>query len=581
MENTEIARVFEEIAEMLEVKADNPFRIRSYRNAAQLIEGYPESLRSVFDAGGEPELEKIKGIGSGIGGKIVELLTTGTCAFHAELIGELSGGVLDMLRINGVGPKKAMLFKNELGISGVDELEAAAKEGRLRGLPGVGEKTEEKILKAITDLRVLSERFSLPVARAEALAYADYLSGVKGVSDVVPAGSLRRWRDSIGDIDILVTSKDPASVARAFTSYHDVDDIIESGETRSAVRLASGIRVDLRVVERDTLGAAMQYFTGSQAHNVAVRERAVSMGLKVSEYGVFRVKDNKRIAGKTEEEVYKVLGLPYIPPEMRENRGEIEAALAGTLPVPLEVGDIRGDLHMHTTESDGADTLEEMAGAAMERGYEYIAITDHSKAVSVARGLDERRVEAEIKEIDAFNARLKKKGKKLTVLKGTEVDIKGDGTLDHPERLLEKLDCVVAAVHSGFNMDGERMTARIVRAIESGLVDIIAHPTGRIVGARRAYEVDMERVIDAAHEHGVALELNSYPERLDLKDSHLRLARERGVMVAISTDSHSAAQLAHIEYGVHMARRGWLEKKDVLNTLGLKALLKRLKGRRA
>ncbi|MFQ5464717.1 MAG: DNA polymerase/3'-5' exonuclease PolX [Thermodesulfobacteriota bacterium] len=576
MENSEIARIFEEIAELLEIKGENPFRVRSYRNAAVVVEGWPESFRTLLEKG-EENLKGIHGIGDSTREKIIEMLTTGKCAFHDKLLKDLPPGILDVLRISGVGPKKAALLYKERGIGSVDELEAAARAGSLHDLPGLGEKTEQNIVKSIEGFHEVSGRFTLPSALAWAYAYVEHLKKVPGIKDIVPAGSLRRWKDSIGDIDILVTCSKPGPVMDAFAAYPEVREVVEKGTTRSAVILKTGIRVDLRVVDRRELGSAMQYFTGSQAHNIAIRDRAKRMGLKVSEYGVFVEKGEKGekwVAGKTEEDVYRALGLPWIPPELRENRGEIEAALEGNLPTELKVADIRGDLHAHTTESDGGNTLEEMAEAAMARGYEYLAVTDHSRAVAVAGGLDEKRLAAQIRAIEAFNEKLAKRNKKFRVLRGTEVDIRADGSLDHPEKILKKLDCVVAAVHSGFGMAGEQMTGRIVKAIRTGLVNVIAHPTGRIVGSRAPYEVDLDVVMEEAGKYGVALELNSYPERLDLDDVHLRLARDRGVMVAISTDSHSTTHLANIEYGVHTARRGWLERKDVLNTRPLKELMK-------
>lgn len=576
MENTDIAQVFEEIADLLEVKGENPFRIRSYRNAAMVVEGYPESFRTLFEKG-EENLKGIHGIGDSTREKIVEMITTGRCKFHDELLKEIPPGILDMLKISGVGPKKAALLYKELGISSVDELEAAASAGKLHGLPGLGEKSEQKILKAVEGYRAVSSRFPLPSARSWAEAYVEYLKKIPGIKDVVPAGSLRRWKDSIGDIDILTTCKDSGPVMDAFVGYPEVKEVVEKGTTRSAVILKSGIRVDLRVLDRSEFGSAMQYFTGSQTHNIAIRDRAKRMGLKVSEYGVFKEKGGKKIAGKDEREVYKAVGLPWIPPELRENRGEIEAALKGKLPEELKVEDIRGDLHLHTTASDGGNTLEEMAEAAIAMGYEYIAITDHSKAVGVAGGLDAKRLREQMKAIDILNKKLADGKKKFTVLKGAEVDIRADGTLDYPEEVLEELDCVVAAVHSGFGMESGQMTGRILKAVRTGLVNVLAHPTGRIVGTREPYQIDMEAVMDDAKKYGVALELNSYPERLDLNDVNLKLAKEKGVTVVISTDSHSIRHLANIDYGVNTARRGWIEKKDVLNTRPMKEVLKFLK----
>ncbi|MBI5344506.1 MAG: PHP domain-containing protein [Deltaproteobacteria bacterium] len=364
-----------------------------------------------------------------------------------------------------------------------------------------------------------------------------------------------------------------------FAAHPDVKEVLAKGETKSTVLLKAGIQVDIRVVEEKSFGAALQYFTGSKAHNIALRERAKKLGYKISEYGVFSEKTGKWLAGRTEEDVYKMAGLPLIPPELRENRGEIEAALKGRLPITLEVTDIKGDLHAHTNESDGGSSMEEMAEAALKLGYEYLAITDHSKAVGIAHGLDGNRALKQMEAIDGYNERLKKRGKKFRLLKGAEVDIRADGTLDHPAGVTGEMDCVVGAVHSGFNMPLKEMTARIVKGIRSGRINIFAHPTGRLIGVRPPYQVDMDAIMDEAERYGVTLEMNSCPERLDLNDAHCKLAKEKGVMVAISTDSHAAAHLENITYGIHTARRGWLEKKDVLNTKGLKDLMKALKAR--
>ncbi|MBI5970379.1 MAG: DNA polymerase/3'-5' exonuclease PolX [Deltaproteobacteria bacterium] len=569
MENQEIARIFSEIADLLEIKGGDPFRIRSYRNGSVVIEGLTESLKSLYEKGAKG-LEGIPGIGLSLREKIIEMLDAGKCKYHDELLKELPAGILDLLKVSGVGPKKAALLYKELGVASVNELEKAAKGHKLHDLPGLGEKSEQNIIKAIAGLRAVSGRFNLHVALSHAEDFKAYLKKIPGVSTVESAGSLRRWKDSLGDLDILVIAKDPVVVMDAFVNHPDVKDAISKGETKSSVTLKSGLQVDLRVLEKKTFGAAWQYFTGSKEHNIALRDRAKRMGLKINEYGVFTEKTGKRIAGETEEDVYKSVGLPWIPPELRENRGEIEAAEKGGLPDLLEVSDIKGDLHVHTMESDGSNTLEEIAAAAMKFGYQYVAITDHSRAVGIAHGLDEARALKQIEAIDAFNERLKKSGKKFRFLKGAEVDIRADGTLDHSDRVLSKLDCAVGAIHSGFNMSLADMTGRIIKGIQTGKLNILAHPTGRLIGVREAYQVDMEAVMDEAKKHGVALELNSYPERLDLNDVYCKRAKEKGLLVAISTDSHSIAHLSNIAYGVHAARRGWLEKKDVLNTRGLK-----------
>ncbi len=576
MENREIARVFSEIADLLEIKGDNPFRIRSYRNAAEAIEGLPESLKALYEKG-EEGLKGIHAIGEGIREKIIELLATGRCAAHQELLIEFPKGILDVLKVGGIGPRKAYHLYKELGIAGIDGLEKAARQGRLRSLAGFGQRSEEKILKAVKGLKAASGRFRLLDAMLCADSFIRRIKKVPGVAEAVAAGSLRRWKESIGDVDILCSCKDPGVVMDAFVNHPEVGETAAKGETRSTVVLKTGLQVDLRVVEERCFGAALQYFTGSKAHNIALRDRAKKMGLKVSEYGVFRERGGRRVAGRTEEEVYEAIGLPWIRPELRENMGEFDAALEGRLPEELKASHIKGDLHVHSSESDGNSTIEDMAEAAMRMGYEYIAITDHSKAVGIAHGLDEKRLLAEIRAIDELNARLKKRGADFRVLKGAEVDIRGDGTLDHPASALDKLDCVVAAIHSGFGMARDAMTARIVKAIGTGKVNVLAHPTGRLVGAREPYEVDMERVMDEAKKHSVCLELNSFPERLDLNDAHLRLAKERGLKVAVSTDAHSPAHLGNIVFGVHTAMRGWLERKDIINTRPLRDVMKMLK----
>lgn len=576
MENADIAKIFEDIADLLEIKGENPFRVRSYRNAALIISGLPESLRSIVERD-ERELENIPKIGKSIHEKIVEIIKTGKCKFHDDLLKELPPGLLDLLEVSGIGPKKVQLLYDKLGIQSVDELEKAAKEGKLRNLPHMGEKTEEKILKAIGELKSHKGRFRLSLALSYAEPLVDYLKMIPGVLEVEPAGSLRRWKDTIGDVDILVTCKKGTAVMDRFVKYPEVKDVLSKGETKSTVILRSNLQVDVRALEEKSFGAALQYFTGSKAHNIAIRDRAKRMGLKISEYGVFEEKNEKWIAGKTEEDVYKAIGLPFIPPEMRENLGEIEAAEKGNLPKLIELHDIKGDLHVHTRESDGIHSLEELAAYAIKKKYEYIAVTDHSKAVGIAHGLDETRVLKQIDAIDKFNKHLSSQGTHFTVLKGTEVDIKADGSLDHDKDVLRQLDVVVAAVHSKFNMTAEEMTDRIIAAMATGLVNIIAHPTGRIIAAREPYPIDMPRLMQAAKKYHVILELNSYPERLDLNDAYARLAKDMGVMVAISTDSHNKQHMDFIRFGIHTARRGWLEKKDVLNTRPLKDVLKILK----
>ncbi len=581
MDNRQIAAIFHTVADILEVGGDNKYRIRSYRTGADAIEDLGVELSTILEESGVPGLIELPGIGKGIAEKVEELLTTGSCAFVEELLGRTPPGILDILRLSGMGPKKTGALYRELGIDSIEALEAAARVGGLQTLAGFGEKTEQKILKAIKSMKSFAGRHRISIGRKYAARLMQYLQALPEVSRVEAAGSLRRWRENIGDIDILAISSGPESeseaiseaIMAAFVTYPGVSDVVMKGHTRSTVLLENGLQVDLRVLGSDDFGSALQHFTGSKAHNVAIRERAKRLGLKVSEYGVFNIKSGKRVAGAAEADVYEALGLSFIAPELREDRGEIEAAKEGRLPELIGPGDIRGDLHCHTVASDGAHTYEQMAEAVMALGYEYLAITDHSRSLGIAHGLDSERLLKQVEEIDSYNEKLRKRGKSFRLLKGSEVDILSDGSLDHPDELLGRLDIVVAAIHSGFNMEKAGMTARVIKAIESGRVNIIAHPTGRLIGMREPFAIDMEAVLKAAKEHGVAMEVNSYPERLDLNDVHLRLAKELGVKVAISTDAHATDQFANIEYGIHTARRGWIEPVDVINSLPLEGLL--------
>ncbi|MBI5682333.1 MAG: DNA polymerase/3'-5' exonuclease PolX [Deltaproteobacteria bacterium] len=575
MENIEIAKIFHDIADLLEIKNENPFRVRSYRTAARIIEELPENLKSIVERD-ESQLEDIRGIGKSIHEKIVEIVRTGKCRFHEELLKQLPPTLLELLDVSGIGPKKVQLLYKELGIQSVSDLEKAAKGHKIHELTGMGEKTEENILKAIENFKAGKGRFKLGLAMTYAAPLLEYLKEIDGVLQVSEAGSLRRRKETIGDIDILVACKKGSPVMDRFTAYTEVKDVLAKGDTKSTVILRCGLQADVRVLDKKSYGAALQYFTGSKAHNIAIRDRAKKMGLKLSEYGVFDEKD-RFVAGETEGDVYKAVGLVCIPPELRENTGEIESALNNKLPHLIDVKDIKGDLHVHTVETDGANTIDEIIDAAIKMDYEYIAITDHSKAVSVAHGLDEKRVLKQIEEIDKLNKRLTAHGLRLTVLKGIEVDIKVDGSLDLDKDVLKRLDVVVGAVHSRFNMAEEEMTARIIKAISSGLVHIIAHPTGRLINERQPYAVNMTEIMKSCKKHNVILELNSYPDRLDLNDIHCKLAKEMGVLVAISTDSHSKFHLDNIRFGIYTARRGWLEKKDVLNTRPLKEVMQILK----
>ncbi len=573
MENADIAKIFYEIADLLEIKGENPFRVRSYRNAGLVIEGLPESVKAIVKRN-EKKLEEIPGVGKSIHEKIVEILKTGKSSYHQELLKEFPSGLLEILKVQGVGPKKVKLLYEELGIKSIADLEKAANAGRLRGLPGMGEKTEANILKAIKGFKGSEGRFKIAVALSYAEPLVEYLKKTPDVFDVQSAGSLRRWKDTIGDIDILVTCKKGAPVMDRFVSYPDVYSVVAKGETKSTVILKNGLQADVRVLEKKAYGAALQYFTGSKQHNIAIRDKAKKIGLKISEYGVFREKDDKCVTGEKEEDVYKAIGLPWIPPELRENRGEIEAAEKERLPLLVDIKDIKGDLHIHTKESDGSNTIEEMAEYAMKKGYQYIGVTEHSKAVGIAHGLDEKRLLKQMEEIDKINAKSEFRISKFKILKGTEVDIKADGSLDLDKKVLSRLDVVVGAVHSKFNMTEDEMTKRIIKAIESGVVNIIAHPTGRLIAAREPYPVNMKKVMEAAKKNNVIMELNAYPDRLDLNDIHCKLAKDVGVMVAISTDSHNRLHMENMKFGVYTARRGWLEKEDIINTRSLNDLLK-------
>lgn len=572
MQNRAVAERFALIADMLEIKGESVFRINAYRRAARAVEGLTEDIAAIAARG---ELTAIPGIGQATAEKIVEFVRSGTMRAYDDLAASLPPGLTTLMAVPDVGPKTALLLYEKLGITSLDDLEAAARSGRIRDLPRMGEKTEENILRGIAAVRRSAERRPLGVALPVADELVALLRPVPGVAEIEVAGSLRRRRETIGDIDILATSRDPASVMEVFVRAPQVRQVLSHGSTRSSVILDVGLQADLRVVEPNAYGAALQYFTGSKEHNVALRERAVRRGLKVNEYGVWRTKDTRRVAGRDEAGVYKAVGLPWIPPELREDQGEIDAAAGGRLPRLIEVSDIRGDLHMHTAWSDGAESAEAMAAAARALGYEYICITDHSQSLKVAGGVTIRELRDHIAYVRALSERAG-----ITVLIGTECDIGPDGSLDYPDDVLAELDVVIASVHTRFRMGRQEMTRRIVRAMEHGHVDILGHPTGRLLGARDPYEVDIEAVIDAAARTGTVLEINASPERLDLKDTYARAAKERGVRLEVGTDAHSAAQLRHMSLGVSVARRGWLEAADVINTLPLPKLRGAL-GRRA
>ncbi len=564
MHNRAIAAMFNDIADMLEVKNESPFRITAYRRAARALEGLTEDVAAVAARG---ELEQIPGIGKGTAEKIQEFLQTGTSTYYEELRASLPPGITELMSVPEVGPKTAMLLYERLGIKTIDELEQACKAGKVRKLPRMGEKTEENILKGIALLRRTKERLPIGQVLPHAQELVEALQALREVKQVGVAGSLRRMKETIGDIDILVTSPKAGPVMDVFTTFPKVKQVLAKGPTRSSVVLDMGIQADVRVVEPESFGAALQYFTGSKEHNVKLREKAVRKGLKINEYGVFEVKSDRRVAGRTEEEVYAAVGLPWIPPEIREDQGEIELAERGTLPVLIGPTDIRGDLQMHTRWSDGSDSIEEMARAAKALGYEYIAITDHSQSLKFVGGVTVEELREHIKAAKKASDKIG-----IAVLMGTECDVLPNGRLDYPDEVLRDLDVVVCSVHSRLRMPRGEMTARIIKAMENPHADILGHPTGRLLGQREAYEVDVEKVLETARRTKTALEINASPQRLDLNDVHAKMARERGVTLVISTDAHNRYQLKYMEFGIGVARRAWVEAKDVLNTLPLPQL---------
>jgi DNA polymerase (family 10) len=565
MKNFEVARLFDLMADVLELRGGNPFRIRAYRRAAQNVEALTEDVEVVAR---EQRLADVPGIGTDLAGKIAEYLDTGKVKDIEAAKRGIPPGVIELMNVPGIGPKTAKLLYERQGVHSVARLEALARAGKLRGLPGIQARAEENILKGIAVVRRGLER--TPLGRALPLAeeLAAALRRAPGVRRVEVAGSVRRRKETIGDIDLLATSTAAERTIRAFTRLPQVADVLEAGETKAVIRHREGLQVDLRVVGPESFGAALTYFTGSKQHNIRVREMGVKRGLKISEYGVFRAKSGRRVAGATEEEVYAAVGLPWIPPELREDAGEIEAAAAGRLPALVRIEDIRGDLHCHTKASDGAHTVDAIVEAARARGYQYVAVTDHSAAARIAGGLTPGEMRAHVRRIRAAARR----HPGIRVFAGVECDIRADGTLDYPDALLAELDLVVAAVHGAFRQPRAAMTRRLCRALANPHVDILAHPTGRLFGARAAVEVDMDRVLRTAQQHGKAVEINAQPSRLDLNDRHARRAHELHVHVAIDTDTHVLDQLAYMSLGVAIARRAWLGKSEVVNTWSLKKL---------
>ncbi|HLE85090.1 MAG TPA: DNA polymerase/3'-5' exonuclease PolX [Thermoanaerobaculia bacterium] len=582
MDNAEIARHLTELADLLEIQDANPFRVRAYRNAVRTIETQTTHLARFADEG--RELTDLPGIGKEMASHIVELCATGKLAVLEEMLQHVPASLIELMRLPGVGPKKAKRLWDELGVETVDALEAAAEEGRIAALAGFGARSQEKILAGIAEYRQHRSRFALWEADRAVEPLVGYLRACPEVERLEVAGSYRRRRETVGDIDLLAIATEPEPVMARFLGYPQVARVEMSGPTRASVGLGSGLQVDLRVVPPESYGAALVYFTGSKEHNIRLRQRGLDRGLRVSEYGVFREEDRaarpekaherdplagERVAGAEEAEVYDSLGLAWIPPELREDRGEVEAAAAGALPRLLELGDLRGDLQMHSTWSDGKDSIEGMLEACAARGYEYFALTDHSKSLAMTGGLDARRLREQWREIDQVQAR----HPEIRLLKSQEVDILADGTLDTDDETLAGLDLVLISIHSRFELPEAAQTERLLKAVAHPLVNVLAHPTGRIIGRRKPYAFDVERVLRACAEHNVAVELNSHPERLDLKDTHLIRARELGIPVVVSTDSHRARELELIRYGVEQARRAWLEPVHVLNTRPVDELL--------
>jgi DNA polymerase (family 10) len=559
VDNVALARVLAEIGDLLEIKSENPFKIRAYRNAADTISHTAATVAEMSDE----DRRGLPGIGKDIAAKIAELISTGTMRYHQELLQEFPPTILDLLHLQGVGPKTVAMLHRELGVKTLEDLQAAARDGRLRDLKGMGSRKEAQILKALEERARVAGRRLVAEASDASSALVAALREHAPEAWIGLVGSLRRGCDTCGDLDVLAAGA-PASLMAVFTGFRGVERVIAHGETKSSVLLHGGFQADLRLVPRESLGAALQYFTGSKNHNIALRDRAIQRGFKLNEYGLYRVDAGSRVAGETEEGIYEALGLAFVPPELREHRGEIEAAERHALPRLIERHDVLGDPHMHTTATDGRADAYTMARAARDAGLRYIAITDHSQALAMANGLNEPRALEHARAVRELNRREDLEG--LTILAGIECDIRSDGTLDLAHDCLAELDYVVASVHSAFNLDEQHKTDRLLRAIECPYVDTIGHPTGRLILKREPYRFDVDRVFDAAASAGVAMEINSLVDRLDLDDIHARRARDRGVRIVIASDSHSPAALGGLRWGVGVARRAWLEPQDVLNT---------------
>lgn len=568
-DNGKVADRFETVADLLEVDEASPFRIRAYRAAARVLRGWPRPVQDMLARG--EDLTDIPGIGKDLAGKIAEIVTTGRLTLLEELKGRIEPGVAALLELRGIGPKRAKQIREELGVGSLEALEAAARAGRLRELHGIGPKTEAEVLRAVESRHVEGRRVPWATAELVALALLEHLSRAPGTQRVEACGSFRRRKETVGDLDVLVSSSEPEAATASFVTFPQVERVLARGSTRSSVELRSGLQVDLRVVTDESFGAALLYFTGSKAHNIAVRKLGLARGLKINEYGVFR--GERRIAGRTEEEVYATVGMSYVEPELREDRGEIEASLEGRLPALVELSQLRGDLHAHTDASDGRDSIHAMARAAEALGREYLAITDPTRSMRTARGVDPERFDRHLAEIERVRALVPR----LRLLASAEVDVRDDGGLDLPDALLARLDLVVCAVHTRLDTDGGRLTRRILEALEHPRCHVLAHPTGRVLGERPPAAVDLPAVIEAAKRHGVWLEIDSQPLRLDLDDTWCRAAKEAGVGIVVSSAARSVEELELLRLGVQQARRGWLERSDVRNTLTWPALRRRLR----
>jgi len=568
MNNREIAAVFFEIADLLELQGV-AFKPKAYRKAAQQIETLDREIEEIYK---EKKLKSIPSIGEAIAKKVSELIETGKLHYLKKLREEIPKKVVQLMEIPTLGPKTIYFLYNELGIDSVEKLRNACEAHKLAPLKGFGERTEENILKGIRLLERSRGRHLLRESYGDAVPYLEWMNKCRAVEHASIAGSSRRMKETIGDIDLLVTSKDSEKVMKKFLAYPQVKDVIAHGKTKSSIRLTDDVQIDLRVVAQESWGAALQYFTGSKAHNVKLRQIAIKKGLKLNEYGIFEKGTNKQIGGKTEDEIYKTLGLPWIPPELREDRGEIEAGQKGRLPKLVEAEDIKGDFHLHTRSSDGTASIEEIVAAAQKMGYKFITISDHSQSLRVAHGLSEEKLLEQTKQIEKLNERLDN----FRVFSSTECDIKSDGKLDYPNQVLNQLDFVIAAVHTKFKLSEEEMTQRVIDGISNEKVKILAHPTGRVLGQREPYKINLERIFEVCLDTNTFLELNAFPERLDLNDVNLLKAKEKGTKITIGTDSHSLTHLRYMQFGVATARRGWLEKQNVINTYPLKEIEKML-----